>query len=337
MENEEKQHAEIKIGQTLWNGGLLKLKGRQQMEIDKIDKELEERRPPISFGKADNPDNGKIRDYGPSTDMIATDAGLRHNKGKIRYDLMEPFAIEELAKVFTKGAEKYAPNNWLKGLPWMEVVASLERHVAEFKRGEDFDEETGLYHMAHAAWNALALVSYYKHRPEFDNRYKKAIKKIGLDIDEVICDFTAGWGELHGITQRPEHWNYHREMGIHFKKMREDNALNDFYLTLKPRIDPKEIPFEPHCYVTSRPVPTEVTEKWLDMHGFPTSKVITVPVDGSKVQAMKDAGVEVFVDDKYENYEELNRNGILCYLWDSPHNQRYNVGYKRIKSLKELI
>lgn len=277
--------------------------------------------------------------------------GLRENKGKIRYDLLEPFAIEELAKVFTKGAEKYAEHNWLKGMPWSKMRASLGRHLGAYDAGMDFDidptcadcqagtctNHTGLYHMAQVAWNALAILSYYKHFPQGDNRYKKPLRRIGLDIDEVICDFTAGWGELYGVTPRPEHWNYHREMSTLFKKMKEEGTLDEFYLSLKPKISPKDIPFEPCCYVTSRPVSTEITEKWLDMHGFPTSKVITVGVDTSKVDAMKAAGVEVFVDDKYENFEELNRNKILCYLFDAPHNQRYQVGFKRIKSLKELI
>ena len=73
--------------------------------------------------------------------------------------------------------------------------------------------------------------------------------------------------------------------------------------------------------------------KW----GYPASPVITVYPTSSKVQAIKDAGVEIFVDDKYENFKELNDNGILCYLFDSAHNQRYDVGYKRIKSLKEIV
>lgn len=42
--------------------------------------------------------------------------GLRYNSGKTRYDLIEPFALEQLANVFTKGSEKYADHNWLKGL-----------------------------------------------------------------------------------------------------------------------------------------------------------------------------------------------------------------------------
>jgi uncharacterized HAD superfamily protein len=221
----------------------------------------------------------------------------------------------------------------------MSVAASMKRHIAAFERGEDFDEESGLLHMAHAAWNALAIVSYYKHRPEFDDRKHSYLNvpKIGLDIDEVICDFTAGWGKLHKVDDRPECWNYHRNMGKEFKRMNEEKILEDFYLSLEPKISPNDLPFEPHCYVTSRPVPTELTEKWLEKHKFPGSKVITVPLGTSKVNALKEAGVEVFVDDAFHNFTELNKAGILCYLFDAPHNRRYNVGYKRIKSLKELV
>ncbi len=41
-------------------------------------------------------------------------------------------------------------------------------------------------------------------------------------------------------------------------------------------------------------------------------------------------------DDKYETFVEMNKAGILCFLYDAPHNQRYDVGFKRIKNLSEL-
>ena len=44
------------------------------------------------------------------------DKGLRFNDGKSRYDLITPFALEQLAKVLTKGAEKYAERNWELGM-----------------------------------------------------------------------------------------------------------------------------------------------------------------------------------------------------------------------------
>jgi len=262
-------------------------------------------------------------------------AGLRFNKGKIRYDLLEPFAVEQLAKIFTKGAEKYAPHNWLKGLPWMSVVASLERHLAEFKKGVDYDDETKLLHMAHVAWNAMAIVSYYKHRPEFDDRIHKYLKmpKIGLDIDGVLADFNGAYGEKfcpNGINS----WYCHYDTAEHLQELTKNS---DFYLSLKPLVDPKDIPFEPHCYITSRSVPKEWTEKWLFDNGFPTKPVISIPFGASKVEVAKKAGIDIFVDDRYENFVELNNAGICTFLFDASHNQRYNVGYKRIHSLKELV
>ena len=101
----------------------------------------------------------------------------RYNQGKLRYDLLEPYAIQELVRVFTKGAEKYEDHNWSKGLDWMSVIASLKRHIAAFEMGEDIDKETECYHMALAAWNCLTIVSFYKLHPELDDRPYKNKKQ----------------------------------------------------------------------------------------------------------------------------------------------------------------
>lgn len=263
--------------------------------------------------------------------------GLRFNEGKLRYDLLEPFAQEQLVKVFTLGAKKYAPRNWEKGMSWTSVLASLKRHIAQFEKGEDFDHETGLHHMAHAMWNASALVSYYKIAPHFDDRDHSYLrpKRIGLDVDDVLCNWAAEWSKYHGQVI-PTSWQFDRAIMDKFNVM-QGEELDNFYLNLSPLINGKDIPFEPACYVTSRPVSSKVTEEWLDKHNFPAAPVYTVGLQKSKVQALKDAKVDIFVDDRYENFVELNNAGICTYLFDAPHNQRYDVGYKRIKSLKELI
>jgi uncharacterized HAD superfamily protein len=262
--------------------------------------------------------------------------GQRFNSGKIRYDLLEPHAIEELAKIFSFGAKKYAPNNWLKGLPWMDVIASLKRHLAQFEKGEDRDQETQLLHMAHVAWNALAIVSYYKYRPEFDNRFKAPRRKIGLDIDNVLCDWTKGWGEKYNLPTRPDSWAF-----CYMNKQRLNGSkeeLEEVYKNLPVLTQPCDIPFEAHCYITARSIDENLTKEWLQRNGFPTRPVYTVPFGASKVEVAKQSGIDIFVDDSYDNFVELNNAGIFTYLFDQPHNSRYVVPeHMRIKSLKELV
>ena len=57
----------------------------------------------------------------------------------------------------------------------------------------------------------------------------------------------------------------------------------------------------------------------------------------TKVKVLKDADIDIFVDDKYQNFTELNKEGIFTYLLDRPWNTRYNIGHKRIYSLEEII
>lgn len=272
--------------------------------------------------------------------MSNKEQGLRFNDNKLRYDLMEPYAIQELARVFTFGANKYAANNWLKGMDWTKCLASLKRHIAAWELGQDYDEETKCFHMAHAAWNALALVSYTKFAPQFDDRFvhtNKKFRKIGLDIDEVLCNFTKGWAELYDdVSDKPASWYYDKNIIRRFDAMRVEETLNDFYLGLEPLSKPEDIPFEPTCYITSRPVPSEISQEWLETWGFPHRPVITVDLNQSKVEVAKKLGLDVFVDDKYETFVDMNKAGILCFLYTAPHNVRYDVGFKRINSLSEL-
>lgn len=264
--------------------------------------------------------------------------GLRLNAGKTRHDLKTAFAEEQYAKVLTKGSEKYAERNWEKGMAWSKVLASLERHVQAFKRGEDYDPETGLLHSAHIMCNAAFLTEYYKIYPEGDDRPHSYLnpKKIYLDIDEVLAKWTPSWCKRWDIKE-PSSWYFDRHIISRFDEMKQNGELDQFYLDLEVLTPSAEIPFEPAGYVTSRPVSTEITEQWLDANGFPHRPVYTVGLGVSKVEILKELDCDIFVDDRFDNFVELNRSGICTYLFDAPHNQRYDVGFKRIKSLKELI
>jgi 5'(3')-deoxyribonucleotidase len=267
--------------------------------------------------------------------MINQDGGgIRENQGKTRMDLIPAFAHEQMARVLTFGANKYEERNWERGMAWSKILASLERHLYAVKRGEDFDPETGLLHSAHVMTNAAFLTEFYKIYPEGDDRplHKLSHKRIALDIDEVLADFVSSFMQRFKIKERPEFWHFTQEGWL--ESLVDDDQ---FWLNLSVKTFPEDIPFEPHCYISSRITSAEVTREWLNRHGFPTVPLYLLKRGESKVEAFKMSGAEVMVDDRYENFLELTKAGHLCYLFDQPHNRKYNVGHKRIYSLRELV
>lgn len=273
------------------------------------------------------------------SEIIKMDGGgERKNEGKLRYDLVHPIAHEGMVKVLTAGSLKYKERNWERGMKWSICIASLKRHLAAIEKGEDYDPETLLLHIDHIQCNAHFLSAYYTIAPQLDDRLHKYLSplKIGLDVDEVLANWVGAWSKKWNLNL-PKSWFFQRDIVEKFEKMKSDGELDEFYMNLEPLIKPEDIPFEPHCYITSRPVKKEITEQWLDKHEFPARPVYTVDSNKSKVEVAKESGIDIFVDDRYSNFVELNNAGICCYLYDSPHNQRYMVGHKRIYSLKELI
>ena len=164
--------------------------------------------------------------------------GARLNDNKTRFDLLEPFAKQQKGNIYTKGAAKYAPNNWLQGMPWSKCVASGMRHIEAFLRGEDYDyypetcegcrnstkenwiclNHTGELHTAQAAWNFDAITSYYKWFPQGDDRLHIVMPKpkIGLDIDEVLCNWVEPWIK-HWKMKVPTTWFFDYKMHDKFE------------------------------------------------------------------------------------------------------------------------
>lgn len=291
--------------------------------------------------------------------------GLRFDAGKIRFDLLHPVGLTGAARVMTKGAKKYAERNWEAGMKWSKVIPSAFRHLIAILRGEDYDYDpncpdckkgtpggdvndwyckvhTGELHADLLQINAHFLSSYYKIYPQGDDRIKpfNRRKRIGLDIDDVLAHWVTPFVEavsnLKGYAVPvPESW-YFNFVEHQRELVAAGLDYNDFMLNLPVKTQPSDIPFEPACYITNRSnpdVPVEIAQKWLAKNGFPQVPVIQA---SDKVAAAKDMKLDIFVDDRFDTFVKMNEAGILCYLFDAPHNRRHEVGHLRIKSLKDI-
>jgi hypothetical protein len=105
-----------------------------------------------------------------SKSYSADNKGLRDDEGKPEFHLIPSEALSELGRVYSFGAKKYAPYNWERGMSWSRCFNSLLRHLFAYWDGEKNDPETGLNHMAHVTWNAIALLVYSLRGIGIDDR-----------------------------------------------------------------------------------------------------------------------------------------------------------------------
>lgn len=102
----------------------------------------------------------------------------KHDNGKVRMDLLPMDALMEIARVFTfgctpkeMGGAGYAEDSW-KTVPdaRKRYLAAQLRHIADTAKGESVDPESHLFHEAHAAWNAIAVLWLKMHEND-NNKY----------------------------------------------------------------------------------------------------------------------------------------------------------------------
>lgn len=289
----------------------------------------------------------------------------RYNKGKLRYSLIPHEALSQIAEVYTKGAHKYSiykdkdgniisgkdisledainleliengDNNWRSGQLWLETADSAIRHIESWKSGIDIDPDLGTPHLANAVCNIMSLLTYSKIYKQGDNRVKHIFinPRVGYDLDSVLADFNPYIHEKFGIKRDLNeimHWKDHIILE-YFEKIKYNK---DFWLNVPVLTDSKDIYFEPKVYITSREIDEEVSKEWLKKNNFPFAPVVNTN-GRNKYDIAKEYKLDFFIDDAYENFAELNNNGIKCFLFDQPYNRKYNVGDLRIKNMKEF-
>lgn len=129
----------------------------------------------------------------------------KHDNGKVRYELLPPTALEELARAYTYGAAKYEDHNWRKGTKWSRFLGALLRHVWAWARGESFDPESGHHHLAHAAFSCLTLIEYEAHGIGEDDRVSAHDDEtVTVDVAATHCAYC---GQLRPMDWTSVNWD----------------------------------------------------------------------------------------------------------------------------------
>lgn len=103
-------------------------------------------------------------------DRDKAEQALRYNMGKLEWSLVDFDSLEGLVRVLEYGKNKYARDNWKKGMPVTQVTESLMRHLFAFAKGEDLDPESGCRHISHVLCNAMFLEYILREKQHYDDR-----------------------------------------------------------------------------------------------------------------------------------------------------------------------
>ena len=165
-----------------------------------------------------------------------------------------------------------------------------------------------------------------------------------IDCDGVLADFNTPFialvKEQTGIelpapsATYPNTWNYHRAAGVNAKQDAQLWAYikeSDFWETLPPTKDcAAAIARLRECrgegdeiyFITSRPgkYAKHLTEFWLDAQGYECPTVLISSDKGPVCQGLE---VDVFVDDKIDNCNEVADccDDARVFLLDAPYNR----------------
>ena len=158
--------------------------------------------------------------------------------------------------------------------------------------------------------------------------------RIALDIDGVLANTHDHFLRWFNLPLYPaKDFNDTRFSDERFELI---SGNMEFWLNVPAYFNGKDLKFDIVGYVTARSVPDEITKKWLLKNGFPNKKLVSLG-SHNKVDALKEMTVDLFVEDKYDNFVEINKSGIKCLLMSRSYNENRDGKGLRINSINEVL
>ena len=145
--------------------------------------------------------------------------------------------------------------------------------------------------------------------------------RIGLDIDDTVCDFINTYFNRFGVPKN----DYEITKNVTQILIKD----KDFWMNLPVIHRPN---FNPELYCTKRVHPKDWSKLYLKRNLLPEAPIYQIYCQLTGKSTRIKGRVDVFVDDSISNFIELNLHGVPCLLLNKTYNQDWGpVG--RIYSL----
>ena len=171
--------------------------------------------------------------------------GRKDDAGKPRPTLVQrdmANALQQVLQVAEYGARKYAPGNWLQVPDAVQrYTDAMLRHQQAHLRGEVRDPESGLPHMAHAAWCALAVLELGARGGEAADltavEFKTVARQLRKDVAAVATDLREVNRQLRKDPEVRRILNTH---GTRLVRTASGSILADNVVIMGPERTPAE-------------------------------------------------------------------------------------------------
>ena len=111
---------------------------------------------------------------------------MKDSVGKAKLSLVPYHGMVAVAEVREYGVKKYGdPDGWKEVAP-LEFIDAALRHIGKYLAEADYDEESGLHHISHAACNLMFVADMVKNNQLHITRLVKEDNRASITTDELL-------------------------------------------------------------------------------------------------------------------------------------------------------